>query len=291
MEQKENRNREDIEKRRKLLPLNLLLMASLASCGFKSGNIKKSVPDESNPVPLTTPISEDLLKDNFAPRTLESNPVSINIEKKIFIPTPSLRIVDSSNPMSLSTINSEIMPNLVNVKDSSSNIRVLNDNIMLDKTCLEDLNDLFVAINKENISLYIKSGFRSISTQEIAYSQAKDKSAVAVPGTSQHHTGLAIDFTSPEVNNIVDSSANFANSKAGNWLLAHAWEYGFVLPYTNGHDGIQNEDWHYFYVGKDLAEIWKDYQMVGDTEMDLFALQRIYSDSNDNVKPLQFVEL
>ena len=40
------------------------------------------------------------------------------------------------------------------------------------------------------------------------------------------------------------------------WLIAHSWEYGFVLRYPNGKSdvtGISYEPWHYRYVGKEAA--------------------------------------
>ena len=40
------------------------------------------------------------------------------------------------------------------------------------------------------------------------------------------------------------------------WLIAHSWEYGFVLRYPNGKSdvtGIIYEPWHYRYVGKEAA--------------------------------------
>ena len=45
------------------------------------------------------------------------------------------------------------------------------------------------------------------------------------------------------------------------WLLAHCWEYGFILRYPNDKSkitGIMYEPWHYRYVGKETAmEIYR----------------------------------
>ena len=67
----------------------------------------------------------------------------------------------------------------------------------------------------------------------------------ARPGASQHQLGTAIDFGS-----ITDA---FAQTRAGKWLVAHAWEYGFSLSYPQGDEGITGyryESWHYRFITK-----------------------------------------
>ncbi len=203
-------------------------------------------------------------------------------ENSLQIPVDSLRIVDSQHPIDEVTLNQEILPRLVKIKDVSSDIWVLNENTMVLDTCINDLEAMFQEARSIGISMYVRSAFRSIKDQEIAYNQATDKTVVTLPGTSQHHTGLAIDFTSPEIGNVVDINAKFGNTKAGKWLTENAWKYGFVLSYTHGHDNISNEDWHYFYVGHDLAKIWHDNRLAGN-EIDLFALQLEYGSSPDKL--------
>ena len=76
---------------------------------------------------------------------------------------------------------------------------------------------------------------------------------VAVPGTSEHQTGLAAD--------IMDESYPFLNewqenTLAQQWLMAHCAEYGFILRYPTGTSditGIIYEPWHYRYVGEKFA--------------------------------------
>ncbi|OGG15899.1 hypothetical protein A3D78_06990 [Candidatus Gottesmanbacteria bacterium RIFCSPHIGHO2_02_FULL_39_14] len=209
-----------------------------------------------------------------APKEKEKKKES-SVTAKLEIHLEQVRIVDSQNPLDEATINQEILPNLVTVADAAPEILVLNKDTKLNKLCIRDLKELFTMIRKEDVSLYVRSGYRSIEQQKLAYDKASDKNTVVLPGTSQHHTGLAIDFTTPEIGNVVDINANFSGTKAGRWLAEHAWEYGFVLSYTNNHDGIRNEDWHYYYVGRDLAGIWHDNQVRG-TNVDLFALQLEY---------------
>jgi LAS superfamily LD-carboxypeptidase LdcB len=83
------------------------------------------------------------------------------------------------------------------------------------------------------------------------------------PGTSQHHTGLALDFTSSEIGKVVDIHSGFEATKAGKWLNEHAWEYGFIQSYVTNHDQIQNESWHFLYLGKPLAKTFVDLKSAG----------------------------
>ncbi|MDE7244184.1 MAG: M15 family metallopeptidase, partial [Oscillospiraceae bacterium] len=77
---------------------------------------------------------------------------------------------------------------------------------------------------------------------------------VAVPGTSEHQLGLALDIV--DVNHqLLDSSQE--NTAVQKWLMDHSWEYGFILRYPSGKSditGIIYEPWHYRYVGKDAAK-------------------------------------
>ena len=76
---------------------------------------------------------------------------------------------------------------------------------------------------------------------------------VAVPGTSEHQLGLALDIIDNS-NWTLDRSQE--NTKTQQWLMAHSWEYGWILRYPNGKTeltGIIYEPWHYRYVGREIA--------------------------------------
>lgn len=66
---------------------------------------------------------------------------------------------------------------------------------------------------------------------------------VAVPGTSEHHLGYAVDIDGVK--------------PVHNWLAEHSWEYGFIVRFPEDKTevtGITYEPWHYRYVGKELAK-------------------------------------
>ena len=78
--------------------------------------------------------------------------------------------------------------------------------------------------------------------------------SVAIPGTSEHATGLALDITSAEFPELDDRQAETAESQ---WLADNCWKYGFILRYPPEKSEITKivyEPWHYRYVGKEAAK-------------------------------------
>ena len=101
---------------------------------------------------------------------------------------------------------------------------------------------------KNKVDQYLSYGY----SQEDAKKAAGE--LVAIPGTSEHQLGLALD--------IVDISYQLLDEKQEDtpvqkWLLSNSWKYGFVLRYPNDKSeitGISYEPWHYRYVGKEAAK-------------------------------------
>lgn len=109
-------------------------------------------------------------------------------------------------------------------------------------------------------TLIVQSGYRSYSSQTQilkdktrAIGRTKALLLVAKPGYSEHQTGLAADFAAYGVSTLTTS---FAKTKAGIWLAANAYQYGFVLRYPKGKTvitGYNFEPWHFRYVGIPVA--------------------------------------
>ena len=105
---------------------------------------------------------------------------------------------------------------------------------------------------KAGLSMYVASAYRSSEKQKEAYDETKK--SVAVPGTSEHATGLAVDIIASEYEGLDDRQGETDEQK---WLMEHCWEYGFILRYPPEKvdiTGIIYEPWHYRYVGKTAAE-------------------------------------
>lgn len=91
---------------------------------------------------------------------------------------------------------------------------------------------------------------------EEAYNQASQW--VAIPGTSEHCTGLAADIVSSTWYNYnSDLTHDFEDTEHFDWLYSHCADYGFILRYPKNREattGITYEPWHYRYVGVDAAK-------------------------------------
>lgn len=125
------------------------------------------------------------------------------------------------------------------------------------KEAAEALEKMINAAKKENIIIYAVSGYRSYGRQQEVYSaevnqvgKEQAEQAVAIPGFSEHQSGLAMDVSSPSNN--FDLSENYGNTKEGKWLVANAHKFGFILRYPKGKEqitGYEYEPWHFRYVG------------------------------------------
>lgn len=145
----------------------------------------------------------------------------------------------------------------------------------VDKSCY----DALVKMLKDcPYSYTITSAYRSEATQQYiwdkrmnnyqasgySYSEALAmvEAYVAVPGTSEHHLGLAIDIS--------------GSDQVCAWLAEHCWEYGFVLRYPAGKEditGIQYERWHFRYLGTELAEELQELGLTLEEYMDMLTAQ------------------
>lgn len=144
-------------------------------------------------------------------------------------------------------------------------IPFLVDDEVVDRRMAEDLSSMMQAAAEDNVWLWVASGYRSRERQQWIletaienYRQAGmgEKEAetealktIALPGHSEHETGLAIDFN--------QVSGDFAETEAYRWLQEHGAEYGFVQRYRAEKvsiTGVEEESWHYRYVGKKAAQ-------------------------------------
>lgn len=114
---------------------------------------------------------------------------------------------------------------------------------------------------EEGITLIVTNGYVSYEELETKYldmvslnGEEYAKANGYTPGCNEHQTGLAIDFTDSYES--VNNTTAFMDTAAGQWLYAHAHEYGFILRYPEGKKditGVEYCPWHYRYVGVDLA--------------------------------------
>ncbi len=122
----------------------------------------------------------------------------------------------------------------------------------------------------------------------------------ALPGHSQHQLGTAVDFFSERwAHDGPVMRPGFGCTRAGRWLAAESWRYGFVLPYpaplragrrqrcavSSGPDprtGYQYEPWHMLYVGEDVAAAYHAAAEASDGALVFEAWQRRQRGEDDD---------
>jgi D-alanyl-D-alanine carboxypeptidase len=96
---------------------------------------------------------------------------------------------------------------------------------------------------------------RVASYAGLSYDDAYAKAAtiVAIPGTSEHQSGMCLDM-----HNISSGAdVSFADTEAGQWLALNSYKFGYILRFPADKTeitGISFEPWHFRYVGRYHAE-------------------------------------
>lgn len=134
-------------------------------------------------------------------------------------------------------------PELVEYKDSG---------VLMQRETAEAYEELSRAVQEAcGERLLVKSSYRNREEQKQEYEE--DSVVAAVPGTSEHETGLALDVYVAGY-----AGYGFLKSPAGQFVNESCWEYGFVIRYPlwkEKETGIPFEPWHLRYVGKPHAEL------------------------------------
>ena len=133
--------------------------------------------------------------------------------------------------------------------------------MQLTEECAAALVELMEAANADGHKLYLKSAYRSYRTQNTMYynrlekNNGKDDGWVAMPGSSDHQTGLGCDVVP---GNWTDRGMNekMAEEEECQWMAEHCHELGFIIRYPEDKEAeteINYEPWHLRYVGVPVA--------------------------------------
>jgi len=128
------------------------------------------------------------------------------------------------------------------------------------EVCFDAFTQMMADMRAAGLNPELASGYRTYWDQFAMYTDAVNKygtargsQIAARPNTSEHHLGLAVDILVPGSN---VSNKSHEMSEVQQWLIAHCWDYGFILRYPEGSTeitGIIYEPWHYRYVGQEIA--------------------------------------
>lgn len=143
--------------------------------------------------------------------------------------------------------------------DYKINLTTIGD-VKVSSALVNDLREMRDAAEKDSVTLYIDNAYRTSAEQEQTFkdtvseynqraqtetNKQRANNAAALPGYSEHETGLAIDFS-------FEGNAK-RQADMWSWLSENAYKYGFILRYPDGKrpiTGYKYEPWHYRYVGK-----------------------------------------
>ena len=142
---------------------------------------------------------------------------------------------------------------------------------------IDKLNAMLADMIEAGFAPYVAGAYRTYSYQnqmfntkasQIAYEQGlsedynnpeyqiaveQAKKITAVPGSSEHQLGLAVDLLDKQRSKLVYGDMDPAFYA---WLDEHCWEYGFIKRYPTKKLLLTgwDEPWHYRYVGKEAAK-------------------------------------
>lgn len=138
---------------------------------------------------------------------------------------------------------------------------VSKEKTLMRKEAANALEKLFEKAEADGISLTPVSAYRSYERQNSLYNyylqihgEEWTHAYSAVPGTSEHQTGLSIDVSSPNFGNKLEKE--FGETKEGAWLSDHAHEFGYIIRYPEEKEVITEyhyEPWHIRYIGIEHA--------------------------------------
>lgn len=138
------------------------------------------------------------------------------------------------------------------------------EKMQISKRIEKPLEALFDAAEASGHELMVSSAYRSIADQQKTfddyvsrYGAQMANEYVSPPGSSEHHTGLAVDLSDASTPCQLASDDCSLGIESAAWLKENAPRYGFVLRYPDGKKeitGVKYEWWHFRYVGIPLAK-------------------------------------
>lgn len=143
--------------------------------------------------------------------------------------------------------------------------------IYLESKTYKQIKKLLKKMNKFfKTQIVIDSGYRSYFYQEnLMHELLKEKGmdaykSLAIPGHSEHQTGLAVDIGFYK-DNVYDANFLVDNYlEEFKWLKDNAYKYGFIIRYPEDKTNITGyiyEPWHLRYVGG-IAEFLYNYNLT-----------------------------
>ena len=134
----------------------------------------------------------------------------------------------------------------------------------IEKETFIHFGELSAHLKVDGIEIDIDGAYRSLETQENIFLQFMKKygedyteQIVAMPGTSEHHTGQAIDIVLKKDGNWIIESKDLLKEEEAFKRIHNCLKYfGFILRYPKGKENVTGhpyKPWHIRYVGEKAA--------------------------------------
>ncbi|MCD7824065.1 MAG: M15 family metallopeptidase [Oscillospiraceae bacterium] len=256
------------------LLLAILLIIIAIICVSCSSSKKKS-DDTENSDTTENPDSSvtDIIEDEAEPEvstTKDPTQQSSYLFTSVTVTQDDLGsgnlVLVNNNIALLNEVNED---DLVVVREYKNGAYWVSDySVMVLPDTMEALNEMLLDFYNAtgNSNVMVRSGYRSFDYQQELYddelsSTGEDSSTlVAKPGYSEHHTGYAFDFTTYNGS----SYSDFDGEGDYEWIMENCYKYGIINRYPEGKESItliDNEPWHFRYVGIPHAQVMYEYDM------------------------------
>ncbi len=236
--------------------LVLFFITLRSGVGLRMKKSEFSATTEQSIAASLTAISEDVYYENQPDlgfvADLEDYEIYMNPANR----DEYLVLINTKNPLA----NDYVPSDLVDVVDTRKDGRATQKMRLYAEKALEAMFIELRANGFDDVS--VTSAYRSYAQQEsnfnnrmASYSSmtreeayAKTATIIAIPGTSEHQSGLCADL-----HNLSSALTIFAEEEAAKWLAANCHKFGFILRYPEDKTditGIIFEPWHFRYVGR-----------------------------------------
>lgn len=229
-----------------------------------SSTPSSSLPLESPSPSASTPSDDPAESPSPSASTPSADP-SESPSSSADIPSPDPDASDSEIPWYLTLVNaSHPLPENFQFETSA-----LPNGLLFDSRAYAALMEMLNDCKAAGLQPLVCSAYRTIAKQTELFERKINKymnqgysydeaykvasTIVAIPGTSEHNLGLAVDICTTYYQ-VLDEGQEDTPEQA--WLMEHCHEYGFILRYPSDKTeltGIIYEPWHYRYVGVEAA--------------------------------------
>lgn len=155
--------------------------------------------------------------------------------------------------------------------DWTVDLITLDNGEQVDARIYPSLQAMFDQARNEGLQLFVRSGYRTSDDQKSVYqdyvnqylqqgymqedAESYASEYVSAVGKSEHQLGIAVD---------INADGDTSDADVYAWLDANAYLYGFIQRYPSNKTavtGINNEPWHYRYVGEEAAQYMHEYDL------------------------------